>query len=230
MGPTTPTAPMSGTPGDADARRRAMVERQIVARGVRDPRVLDAMRSVPREEFVPQHLAGLAFDDHPLPISCGQTISQPFVVAFMAEALAIRPSDRVLEVGAGTGYAAAVLSRLACDVIAVERHAELARTAREACHRLGFANVRIVDGDGSLGWPAGAPYDAIAVACAAPSVPPALVAHLAPGGRMVVPVGTHADDQHLIRVRRHIDGRVTEESLGDVRFVPLVSEEESGSH
>jgi protein-L-isoaspartate(D-aspartate) O-methyltransferase len=216
---------------DFAALRKRMVERQIAARGVRDARVLDALRAVPREEFVAPHLAGLAYDDHPLPIPEGQTISQPFVVALMAEALELRPADRVLEVGAGSGYAAAVLARLAGEVFAVERHESLAREAAERLARLGFDNVRVTAGDGTRGWPEHAPYDAIAVAAGGPEVPRALLDQLGPGGRLVIPVG-RPEHQTLLRVRRAPDGSFQRESLGDVRFVPLVGEEgwpESGT-
>jgi protein-L-isoaspartate(D-aspartate) O-methyltransferase len=209
---------------DFAARRERMIERQIAARGIRDPRVLDALRAVPREEFVAPHLAELAYDDHPLPIAQGQTISQPYIVALMVEALEAQPGDRALEVGAGTGYAAAVLSRLAGEVYAIERHASLARAAADRLARLGFANVQVTAGDGSLGWPEHAPYDGIMVAAGGPEVPRALLDQLAPGGRLVLPVGP-VEHQVLLRVRRAPDGSFRRESLGEVRFVPLVGEE-----
>jgi protein-L-isoaspartate(D-aspartate) O-methyltransferase len=204
------------------ALRQAMVEEQIAARGVKDERVLEAMRAVPREAFVEEGLAQVAYQDTPLPIGEEQTISQPFIVAAMAEALELAPGDRVLEIGAGSGYAAAVLGRLAREVWAVERHSRLAELARERLERLGGPNVHIVHGDGTLGWPEGAPYDAIAVAAGGPEVPPALVAQLAPGGRLVMPVGATPQLQELIRVRKREDGSTTREDLGAVRFVPLV--------
>ena len=205
-----------------DGRRRAMVERQIAARGVTDARVLDAMRTVPREAFVAHELADEAYDDRPLPIACGQTISQPYMVAVMAEALLLTPWDRVLEVGAGSGYAAAVMSRLAAEVWSVERLEELAAAAAAACAGLGYGNVHVVHGDGSLGLPAHAPFDAISVACAGPAVPQTLLEQLSPGGRLVMPVGATAAAQELVRVRRAADGGIHRESLGPVRFVPLV--------
>ncbi len=205
-----------------ETRRQEMVEHQIARRGVRDRRVLDAMRTVPREVFVPESLAELAYDDTPLPIDEEQTISQPYVVALMAEALELSPADRVLEIGAGSGYAAAVLSRLAREVYSVERHAALAEAARARLERLGGANVHVLHGDGTLGWPEHAPYDAIVVAAGGPDVPPALLAQLAPGGRLVIPVGTEPRLQKLVRVRRGLDGGDRHEDLGDVRFVPLV--------
>src|SRR5215203_158476 len=201
--------------------RDEMVSRQIAARGVRDPRVLEALWTVPREAFVPERLAELAYDDTPLPIGEEQTISQPYVVALMAEALELRPEDRVLEIGAGSGYAAAVLSRLAREVWTVERHESLVREARERMARLGYSNVRVVQGDGTLGWPEHAPYDAIVVAAGGPEVPPALLDQLAEGGRLVIPVGPDVRTQNLVRVRRK-DGKVLREDLGPVRFVPLI--------
>jgi protein-L-isoaspartate(D-aspartate) O-methyltransferase len=207
---------------DYAALRSAMVADQIAARGVRDERVLEAMGAVPREAFVEEGLAQVAYEDTPLPIGQEQTISQPYIVAAMAEALELAPGDRVLEIGAGSGYAAAVLGHLAREVWAVERHGRLAELARDRLERLGCHNVHILEGDGTLGWPAGAPYDAIAVAAGAPEVPPALVAQLAPGGRLVMPVGATPQLQELIRVRKREDGSTTREELGAVRFVPLV--------
>ena len=199
------------------------VERQLVARGISDQRVLAAMRAVPREEFVAPVLEPRAYEDRPLPIGAQQTISQPFVVALMAEALELMPEDRVLEVGAGSGYAAAVLARLAREVWTLERHASLAEGAHTRLQRLGFHNVHVVHGDGSLGWPDEAPYQAITAAAAAPRIPSTLVEQLAVGGRLVLPVGT-ADHQDLLRLRRREDGTILQENLGPVRFVPLVGE------
>jgi protein-L-isoaspartate(D-aspartate) O-methyltransferase len=204
-----------------------MVERQIVARGVSDPRVLAAMREVPREAFVPASLAELAYEDAPLPIEEAQTISQPFIVASMAEALELSPGDRVLEIGAGSGYAAAVLSRLAASVYTVERHPALAEGARQRLAELGYDNVSVLCGDGTLGWPEHAPYDGIIVAAGGPDVPPSLLAQLAPGGRLVIPIGATPREQELVRVRRYGPGPedFRRESLGAVRFVPLVGAE-----
>jgi protein-L-isoaspartate(D-aspartate) O-methyltransferase len=207
---------------DFETLREEMVNRQIAARGVRDPRVLEALRTVPRETFVPERLAEFAYDDTPLPIGEEQTISQPFIVALMAEALEIRPTDKVLEIGAGSGYAAAVLSRIGREVWTIERHETLAREARERMARLGYANVQVVQGDGTLGWPEYAPYDAIVVAAGGPSVPPALLDQLAPGGRLVIPIGPDPRTQSLLRVRRRPDGTLVREDLGGVRFVPLI--------
>ncbi len=207
---------------DFEALRREMVERQIVDRGVRNRRVLDAMLSVPREIFVPERLVDFAYDDHALPIEEDQTISQPFIVALMAEALEIRSGDRVLEVGAGSGYAAAVLSRMAREVYAIERHETLVELARERILRIGYTNVQILHGDGTLGWPQHGPFDAIAVAAGGPDIPPALQNQLAVGGRLVIPIGTDPRLQELVRVRRTGPETFEKESLGAVRFVPLV--------
>jgi protein-L-isoaspartate(D-aspartate) O-methyltransferase len=202
--------------------RRAMVESQLAARGIADRRVLAAMGSVPREAFVPERLAGHAYEDTPLPIEERQTISQPYIVAAMIEALELGAEDRVLEIGAGSGYAAAVLGQIAREVWAVERHAVLAALARGRIEALGYRNIQIVEGDGTLGWPGHAPYDAVVVAAGSPDVPPALLAQLAPGGRLVIPVGADLDLQELVRVRKGMDGGIERENLGAVRFVPLV--------
>ncbi|WP_426957014.1 protein-L-isoaspartate(D-aspartate) O-methyltransferase [Muricoccus radiodurans] len=202
--------------------RDRMVEEQIARRGVQAPAVLAAMRTVPRESFVPEELRRHAHEDRPLPIAAGQTISQPFVVALMAEALALRPTDRVLEVGAGSGYAAAVLSRLAAQVHAVERYAELAASAAGRLRELGYDNVELHIGDGTTGWPAAAPFDAILVSAGGPAVPPALTDQLAPDGRLVIPVGETPGDQRLLRVTRNGPATLSQEDLGAVRFVPLI--------
>ncbi len=211
-----------GEDDDLAARRRAMVDLQIDARGIRDPAVLAAMREVPRHEFVAASLRQEAYDDTPLPIEERQTISQPYIVALMLDAARIGPGDRVLEVGAGSGYASAVASRLAEHVDAIERHPRLVQLARERLARLGFANVAVHQGDGSTGWRAGAPYDAIVVAAAGPRVPEALREQLAPGGRLVMPVGGEHGAQRLVRLVREADDRFAETDLGAVMFVPLV--------
>ena len=198
-----------------------MVDSQIRGRGVHDPAVLAAMASVPREAFVAPQLAELAWDDSALPIGRGQTISQPFIVARMAEALELQPGDTVLEVGTGSGYAAAVLSRCAREVWTIERHAGLCLRAERRLRELGYDNVKVRHGDGTLGWPEQASFDAISVAAGAPSVPPALLEQLAPGGRLVIPVGDQTV-QHLQRVRRLDDGRFETGTLDAVRFVPLI--------
>jgi protein-L-isoaspartate(D-aspartate) O-methyltransferase len=213
------------TPVDFAALRRAMVEFQIAARGVRNQRVLEAMRTVPREAFVPERLTELAYEDTPLPIEEEQTISQPYVVAAMAEALELGPDDRVLEVGAGSGYAAAVLGRIVREVWAIERHQALADLAQRRMEKLGYQNVHVRKGDGTLGWPEHALYDAIAVAAGGPEVPPALIEQLAPGGRLVIPIGRDPRLQELVRVRKRQDGGTERENLGAVRFVPLVGEQ-----
>ena len=204
------------------AMRRGMVREQIVSRGVVDPRVIAAMELVPREEFVPEQHRALAYEDLPLPIEDGQTISQPYMVALMAEAACIAPTDRVLEVGAGSGYASAVLACLGAEVVAIERHPALAEIARNRLERLGFRKVTVLQGDGSVGMPTRAPFDAIVVSAGGPDVPPHLVEQLAPGGRLVIPVGRHPQEQELLRITRQADGTLRRESLGAVRFVPLV--------
>ncbi len=207
---------------DYAAQRDAMVREQLESRGVRDPAVLAAMREVPREEFVPPELKGEAYDDNPLPIGEGQTISQPYMVAYMSEALELSPSHRVLEIGTGSGYAAAVLSRIVDRVYTVERLAGLAESARQRLLRLGYANVQVQVGDGSLGLPDWAPYDAIVVTAGAPGVPKLLAEQLAIGGRLVIPVGTNSYFQILVRVRRTSESEYREEELFEVRFVPLI--------
>ncbi|HTW24641.1 MAG TPA: protein-L-isoaspartate(D-aspartate) O-methyltransferase [Candidatus Baltobacteraceae bacterium] len=205
---------------DFEAERREMVARQIRDRGIRSDRVLEAMATVPRHLFVAGELVRRAYADEPLPIGEGQTISQPFMVAAMAEALGLEGSERVLEVGCGSGYQAAVLSRLAGQVIAIETRPALAALARERLASLGSANVTVVEGDGSAGWPAGAPYDAILVTAAAPEVPQPLIDQLAENGRLVIPVGG-SNHQELLRIVKR-DGKLTEQSLYSCRFVPLL--------
>jgi protein-L-isoaspartate(D-aspartate) O-methyltransferase len=200
-----------------------MVEEQLRARGIRDERVLAAMGKVPREGFISGEDVDNAYGDYPLPIGEGQTISQPYIVASMVEALEVRPENRVLEVGAGTGYEAAILGELAGEVWTIERHAELADKAREILQKLGYANVHVVTGDGSLGLAEHAPFDRILVAAAAPHVPDTLVAQLAEGGRLVVPVGTRQEQQVLV-VRKVGDQTVVTPREA-CRFVPLVGEQ-----
>lgn len=205
----------------AEQLREAMVERQIAARGVRDARVLAAMREVPREAFVSERLAAFAYEDSPLPIGAGQTISQPYVVALMLEAAAIAPEDRVLEIGVGSGYAAALMSRLGRRVHAIDRQSELTELARERFARLGYDNVVVRTADGTSGWPENAPFDVILVAAGAPELPEPLCSQLVIGGRLVMPVGT-ADEQRLIRVVRRGAQDFERADLGAVRFVPLI--------
>ena len=209
---------------DLSAARGQMVAHQIVERGVRSPAVARAMREVPREAFMREELREFAYSDSPLPIGEGQTISQPYIVAYMTEALELEGGERVLEVGTGSGYAAAVLSRIAGEVYTIERHASLAEEARAALARLGYDNVHVIVGDGTKGWPQAAPYDAIVVAAGGPQVPRALREQLAIGGRLVIPVG-EARDQRLVRVRRTGEEEYEEEELLAVRFVPLIGEQ-----
>lgn len=199
-----------------------MVEHQLVARDIRDPGVLAAMSEVPREAFVPPSLRGSAYIDGPLPIGEGQTISQPYIVALMAQAIEAGPADRVLEIGTGSGYAAAVLSRVVADVYTVERIGTLARAAAERCHALGYDNVHVLTGDGTLGWPEHAPYDAILASASGPEVPTPLKAQLRVGGVLVMPVGGRNWDQHLVRLRKTAPEHFVEEHLGGVAFVPLI--------
>ncbi len=208
-------------PADAARRRERMVARQIQARGITDPRLLAALREVPRHVFVSRDQLDVAYEDMALPIARGQTLSQPYVVALMLEALEPRPSDRVLEIGSGSGYAAALLSRLAREVFAVELDSELVTRARARLEALGCANVELRAGDGNAGWPERAPFDAILVSAAANTVPPALEAQLAPGGRMVIPLGT-SGSQSLVRISRSPAGDLERRELCEVQFVPLV--------
>ena len=204
---------------DQAKERRRMVDFQIRARGVRDPLVLAAMAKVPRHLFVPEGLRVHAYADEPLPIGDGQTISQPYIVAYMTEALGLKGGERVLEIGTGSGYQTAVLAEIAGEVWTVEIVGTLAARSRSILDGLGYLNIRYRIGDGSEGWPESAPFDAIIVTAAAPRMPPALEGQLAIGGRMIVPVGT--DIQELILVHRGEAGIDREKLLG-VRFVPLV--------
>jgi protein-L-isoaspartate(D-aspartate) O-methyltransferase len=206
---------------DTAAQRKVMVDRHIRARGVRDPRVLAAIGEVPREAFLPPELADFAYEDRPLPIGSGQTISQPFIVALMIDAMHLTGGETVLEVGTGSGYAAAVLAGVAGHVYTIERHAELADVARQRLAALGYANVVVQHGDGTLGWPEHAPYDAIVVAAGGPTVPSVLLEQLALGGRLVMPVGS-SSTQELVRVTRTGQAEYRREDLGSVMFVPLI--------
>ena len=215
------------------AQREAMVSGHLVARGVRDDAVLNAMRTVPREAFLPEDMMEFAYRDSPLPIAAGQTISQPYIVAVMTEALRLKASDRVLEIGTGSGYAAAVPSRVAAEVYTIERHAALAEGARQVLEALEYRNVHVRHADGTRGWPEHAPYDAIAVAAGGPRVPGTLREQLAIGGRLVMPVGSVPRLQELVRVTRTGENEYRRERLGGVQFVPLIgaegwSERESG--
>lgn len=210
---------------DYAQQRDWMVRRQIEARGVSSPRVLDAMRHVPREVFLPQELREFAYEDAPLPIAAGQTISQPYIVAMMIEALELKGGETVLDIGTGSGYAAAVLSRIAAEVYSIEWVEELAIQAEQTLRANDFANVHVRQGDGSRGWPEHAPYDAIVVAAGGPKVPESLRRQLKVGGRLVIPVGFDQYSQELIRIVRVSEHRYETEELADVRFVPLLGEE-----
>lgn len=216
---------MAQTMTELAAEREAMIDRQLRRRGIGERLILDAFLEVPREEFVTAEYANLAYGDHPLPIEAGQTISQPYIVALMIQAAGIGPRDKVLEVGAGSGYAAAVISRIAGKVIGIERQHDLAEVARERLARLGYDNVEIVEGDGTKGWPDEAPYDSILAAASGSHVPESLLAQLAPGGRIVMPLGNPGSVQELVKVTKQEDGIVSQENLGGVRFVPLIGEE-----
>jgi len=198
-----------------------MIAEQLLPNGVTDERVLRVMSSIPREEFLPGGLRRYAYDNRALSIECGQTISQPLVVALMTQALRPQDGDVALEVGAGSGYQAAVLSRLCKKVITLEREPALAEHASETLARLGFSNVEVAVADGTLGWPDSAPYDIILVACATPEVPPALIEQLAPGGRLVIPLGSASDEHQDLRLYRRDEDSLSSISLFPVRFVPL---------
>ncbi|HEX6742347.1 MAG TPA: protein-L-isoaspartate(D-aspartate) O-methyltransferase [Sphingomicrobium sp.] len=216
---------MVTTMTDYAAEREAMVERQLRLRGIHERAILEAFRAVPREAFIGDEYAHLAYGDHPLPIEAGQTISQPYIVGLMIQAAEIGAEDSVLEVGAGSGYAAAVISRIAARVIGIERQHDLVEVARGRLRRLGYDNVEIVEGDGTKGWPEAAPYDAVLAAASGSHVPRPLVEQLAPGGRIVMPVGDPRSVQELIKVTKQEDGILKQENLGGVRFVPLIGEE-----
>jgi protein-L-isoaspartate(D-aspartate) O-methyltransferase len=203
--------------------RHQMVNSQLRARGISDQRVLEVMERVPRHEFAPERYRDQAYQDHPLPIAEGQTISQPFIVAIMLEALKLSPTDRVLEIGTGSGYVTALLAELTAQVISIERHPSLADSARAVLTTLGYSNVSVVIGDGTRGFSEAAPYDAIIVSAAAPEMPPALLAQLAEAGRMIVPVG--ADDAQQLRLVRMENGQPKFEFREMCRFVPLIPED-----
>jgi len=206
---------------DPTAARQLMVYSQLRARGISDSRVLDAMLRVPRHQFVDESYRIQAYEDHPLPIADGQTISQPYVVALMLESLQLTSTDKVLEVGTGSGYVTALLAELTAQVFSIERHPSLAESARNLLAALGYANVHVFTGDGTLGLPANAPFDAILVSAAAPDLPPALLAQLRDSGRMIVPVGS-SDSQQLQFVRM-VNGRPVISLRELVRFVPLIA-------
>jgi protein-L-isoaspartate(D-aspartate) O-methyltransferase len=216
---------MATTMTDYAAEREAMVERQLRGRGISDKQILDAFLEVPREAFVSTDYARSAYGDHPLPIEANQTISQPYIVALMIEAAGIARDEKVLEVGSGSGYAAAVISRIAGRVIGIERQHELVEIARERLARLHYDNVTIVEGDGTRGCADEAPFDAILAAASGSHVPQSLIDQLADGGRLVMPVGSPGWPQELVKVTKRADGSVERQNLGGVRFVPLIGEE-----
>ena len=206
-------------------QRLAMVDRQIRARGVQDSSVLAAMESVPRHLFVPEGDRHLAYEDHPLPIGYEQTISQPFIVAYMTAKLGIRPGDKVLEIGTGSGYQAAILSRLARVVYTIEIVEPICREAAATLGRLGFSNVEVRCGDGFVGWPEEAPFDAIMLTASPENIPNPLVEQLAPGGHMILPLGGHY--QELVLIQRSLEGQLSRRELIPVRFVPMTGEAET---
>lgn len=216
---------MATTMTDYAAEREAMVERQLRRRGITEPEILDAFRAVPREAFISPEYQHLAYGDHPLPIEANQTISQPYIVALMIQAAGIKTGDRVLEVGAGSGYAAAVISQIAEKVIGIERQHDLVEVARDRLRRLGYDNVEIIEGDGTRGCREHAPFDAILAAASGSHVPRPLLEQLAPGGCLVMPVGEPGWVQELVKVTKQEDGIFKQENLGGVRFVPLIGEE-----
>jgi protein-L-isoaspartate(D-aspartate) O-methyltransferase len=202
-----------------------MVREQIESRGVSDARVLAAMRKVPRHEFVPEHLADAAYEDHPLPIGYGQTISQPYIVALMTELLRLTPEAKVLEVGTGCGYQTAVLAEIAAEVYSVEIIEPLAKESADRLQRLGYKNIHVKRGDGYLGWPEHAPFDAIVVTAGAEHIPPPLIQQLKPGGRVVIPVGEAHGEQSLLLTEKDIDGKISTRDIAPVVFVPLTREQ-----
>lgn len=219
--PHEPAAPpLEQPPRTLEERRAMMVQQQLRARGIGDERVLAALGSVPREQFMPPDSRRLAYEDCALPIAEGQTISQPYMVALMSEALQLTGHERALEIGTGSGYAAAVLGRLVGSVISIERHPALAERAAALLKTLGFTNIEVRIGDGTRGWPSAAPYDAIVVTAGAPAVPTSLTGQLAPGGRLVIPVGD-AKQQMLVRITNR-DGQLLREEITPCVFVPLI--------
>ena len=217
--PCTLVAEDEAKDGQWREKSEQMVRQQLKSRGIEEPRVLEAMRSVPRHEFVPDRLQQLAYSDRPLPIGHGQTISQPYIVALMAELAQIQEQDRVLEVGTGSGYHAAVLAELGKEVYSVEIIEGLAKSARRRLQRLGYANTRVLAGDGFQGWPEYAPFDAIVVTCAPPEVPDPLKEQLAPGGNLVIPVGEQWQELKVLHKKEK--GSWKKENVVPVRFVPM---------
>ena len=214
---------------DWDTLRAEMVERQIRARGVDDPAVLAAMRKVPRHLFVPEKLRRMAYGDHPLPIGLGQTISQPLIVAHMTSLLGLKPGDRVLEIGTGSGYQAAVLAEMGALVYSIEIVPELAQRASRVLGETGYGRVRLKLGDGYKGWPGNAPFDAVIVTAAPPEIPEALVGQLKRGGRLVAPVGPAGGIQRLILLKKNLDGTISRKTMEPVRFVPMIRGRKPGA-
>lgn len=212
------------TTSDRLAKQRKRMLTQLRTDGILDAAVLEAFAAVPREAFVPIELEENAYDNRPLPIGNQQTISQPYIVALMTEALNLKPTDRVLEVGTGSGYAAAILAEIAVEVFTIERFQSLADSAEAQLNTLGYGNVYVIHGDGTQGWPEEAPYDAIIVAAGGPDIPQPLVDQLRVGGRLVMPVGDQRAGQRLIRATKRADGTIEQEKLAYVRFVPLVGQ------
>lgn len=208
-----------------DEKRKRMVHHQIRGRGIEEPDLLKAMKSVPRERFVDPKFESLAYRDGPIPIGHGQTISQPYVVALMTRALEAKPGDRILEVGTGSGYQAAVLAELDVKVFTVERHDDLADRARRTLDEVGYGNVEVITGDGSKGLSDEAPFDGILVTAAGPTIPTALLEQLKTGGHLIIPVEDKPGRQKLARITRRSDGRYDRDDLGDVAFVPLIGEQ-----
>ena len=213
------------TTTDHTTQRGRMVREQILARGIDNPQVLEAMRSVPRQRFVPENMVSMAYADRPLPIGRNQTISQPYIVAYMTHCLRLRGGERVLEIGTGMGYQAAILSRIASEVYTIERYPDLADRAREVLASLGYDNVHVGCGDGTKGWPEHAPYEGIIATASGPRVPVSFKQQLRMGGRIVMPVGSHRQGQTIVRLTKGSGDRFQEEDLLGVAFVPLVGEE-----
>jgi protein-L-isoaspartate(D-aspartate) O-methyltransferase len=210
---------------DLAPQRERMVKEQMIMRGINEEQVLAAMRKVPREEFVPEHLRAVSYSDQPLPIGYDQTISQPFIVAFMTEELKLKPTDRVLEIGTGSGYQAAILAEIVAEVYTIEIIEPLGRSAEATLQRLGYKNVHVKIGDGYKGWPEHAPFDAVIVTCAPNHIPQALVDQTKDGGRVIIPVGP-AGDQELYLLEKQND-QLRQKSVTPVRFVPMTGEAET---
>lgn len=210
--------------GDRQDERLQMVRLQIANRGIDDEYVLEAMRRIPRELFIPPDMREHAYADSALPIAESQTISQPYIVALMTQALRLSPGDKVLEIGTGSGYAAAILGFIVREVYSLERHQPLAERAQKLLDQIGIRNVNVIHADGTQGWPDAAPYDGIVVTAGAPEVPEPLIEQLTAGGHLVLPVGKHTTSQHLLQIHKEPDGSLKRSDLGPVRFVPLVGE------